>query len=138
MVQNTSVQAYWNIEEDLGERQALVYNTIKNSPRSLTNTEIAKILNIPINTVTPRTNELVMQKLVEEKEKRKCDVTGRLAITWGIGNDQPKKECLTHTQYSNVIKKVNKMNTFQKVKLQKYLEEINKRGNINDRRYENV
>lgn len=48
----------------------------------ITNTEIADYIGWPINTVTPRVNELCKKGRLEEFERRKCKITGRLAIAW--------------------------------------------------------
>lgn len=56
--------------------------TIEKHPEGITNTEISKELNKPINCITPRTNELKKQGYVTQKETRKCKMTGRSAIAW--------------------------------------------------------
>lgn len=84
MIQETSKTVYFNeIKPNLGERQKAIYNAL-NGYQGLTNTELASLINWPINTVTPRVNELVKLGLVEEVEKRKCRATGRRAIAWGV------------------------------------------------------
>lgn len=92
MIQETSKTAYIEIKPELGQRQEEVLNLIKDytlKGKNLTNTEIGKILERPINAITPRTNELVKLGLVKESEKRRCNVTGRTAIAWSvIGNYQ--------------------------------------------------
>lgn len=81
--QHTSAEAYTNIQDDLGDRQRLVWDfLIKNGPH--TNTEISEGLGLPINVITPRTNELVKKKFVFEHGTRKCHVTGRMAKVWGV------------------------------------------------------
>ena len=42
------------------------------------------MLGLPINQITPRTNELVKMGLVVEDKKRSCDVSGRKAIAWMV------------------------------------------------------
>lgn len=82
LMQTTSLTAYINkIKPSLGERQKAVYMEILKG-NSLTNSEIAASLNAPINTITPRTNELVKMGRVEMDTKRTCRVTGRTAIAW--------------------------------------------------------
>lgn len=81
MIQQTSIESYHSL--NLGERQSYIYGAIKwmGNP---TNLEISHRTKIPINQVTPRTNELVKKGLVISFEKRKCMVSGRMAISWRI------------------------------------------------------
>ena len=82
MIQDTSRHAYkYDALPTLGERQLLVYNELLKAD-NLTNLEMAKRLGIEINTVTPRTNELVKLGLVTEDCKRVCRISGRTAIAW--------------------------------------------------------
>lgn len=83
-VQDTSLIAYFGeVLPNLGnkQREALEAFTKK---EEFTNAELAEFLRWPINTVTPRTNELVARGLVTESRKRVCKVTGRTAIAWKI------------------------------------------------------
>ena len=58
--------------------------TIHNQGYCINNRQIAEILNLPINSITPRVNELVkLGKLVEHK-KDKDPVTNRLTIYWRL------------------------------------------------------
>ena len=79
--QETSGMAYDSIQATLGEKQKAVLKALSGGPK--TNQEIAEWLNWPINTVTPRTNELVKKKIVVE-HSRKLGPSGRYAIRWGI------------------------------------------------------
>lgn len=80
-VQDTSRSAYHDIQPKLGERQQKVLEAIElHGP--MTNNEIARVLGWPINTVTPRTNELVKKFMLMDYERRPCSVTGRRAIVW--------------------------------------------------------
>ena len=81
MIEETSLEAFEEVRQNLGERQKLVYNRLK-SMRLATNTMIAKSLNIPINCVTPRIYELRQMKLVGVSKVDKCILTGRNAIYW--------------------------------------------------------
>lgn len=81
-VRQTSVEAYFEVLPKLGNRQFEVMMALYTKPA--TDKEIAEKLNRPINTVTPRRNELVKQGIVEEKERRECSITGHRAIAWGI------------------------------------------------------
>lgn len=84
-VSQTSFVAYaQEIEPKLGERQQRVYHLLKHSMGDMTNTEISQALGWPINTVTPRCNELRKMKVVELAQQRTCRVTGRMAKAWRI------------------------------------------------------
>lgn len=83
MKRQTSIQAYNDIKPQLGQRQQQIYDAIKKFGCP-TNLELSKWLGIPINQVTPRTNELVKLGKVVEHEKRECSVSHRQALTWRI------------------------------------------------------
>lgn len=82
-VRDTSINAFREVKTELGARQHAVYNAIKTLVCP-TNTEIAGYLTLPINQVTPRTNELVKKGYVIEYEKRKCSVTGKTVWSWKL------------------------------------------------------
>jgi len=77
----TSREAYESL--NLGERQQQVYNGFETNG-SCTNLEISHLMQIPINCVTPRTNELVKKGLIIEDETRICNVSGNRAISWKV------------------------------------------------------
>lgn len=81
-IQDTSRMAYHDIKPQISERQKAVLAAIElHGP--MTNSEIAQVLGWPINTVTPRTNELVKRGSLALYQRRHCSVTGRTAIEWG-------------------------------------------------------
>jgi hypothetical protein len=80
-IQITSLQALSKVHKTLGARQALVLEYLRNAGPH-TNAEIAEGLHIPINGITPRTNELRKKMLVLEGETRRCQITGNTAKTW--------------------------------------------------------
>lgn len=82
-VQETSIQAFQEVLPELGPRQQAVLAVIA-ARGPATNSEIARELGWSINRVTPRTNELVKADRVEEACKRRCAVTGRMAIAWKV------------------------------------------------------
>lgn len=84
--QETSRIAFYDIKPQVGERQKRVLEALSTFG-AMTNSEIGEKLGWPINTVTPRTNELVKKKLVREFDRRHCTVTGRQAIVWGRVTD---------------------------------------------------
>ena len=81
MPQDTSLEAWEDIRKNLRTRQQQVLSAFEKYG-VCTNLEISHLTGIPINQVTPRTNELVKKNLIYEGKKRKCNVSGRKAITW--------------------------------------------------------
>jgi hypothetical protein len=82
-VAETSIKAYHDIYDELGARQQLVYDGFLGNG-SCTNLEISHLMQIPINCVTPRTNELVKKGLIIEECKRECNISGRRSISWRV------------------------------------------------------
>lgn len=83
-MQDTSLSVYKKeVQPTLGKRQSEVLEAFKKK-ENFTNAELCEFLSWPINTITPRTNELVAMGYVEEFKKRPCKVTGRTAIAWQI------------------------------------------------------
>ncbi len=81
-VTDTSLEAFKEVKEHLGERQAVVYHCLKEI-QPATNLMISKKLSIPINSITPRMNELRNQlRLVGFAYKAKCPISGRSAFFW--------------------------------------------------------
>ena len=83
MIQDTSLFAYNEVLKNLGERQLLVYNALKNLGEA-DNLSIAKYLNLPINTITPRIFELRDKKMVGVSKKDISPITKRKVIFWKI------------------------------------------------------
>ena len=83
MVTDTSAEAFHFILNSIGRRQTAVYKAIEKGV-SMTNSEIAVYLQLPINQVTPRTNELVKKGLVRNNGKRECNITHQKCMTWEI------------------------------------------------------
>lgn len=48
----------------------------------MTNTEASTVIGLPINQITPRTNELVKLGRLKDAGRKKCSITGRTAIVW--------------------------------------------------------
>jgi len=81
-IQETSLLAYEEVKENLGEKQLTVLNALKKI-QPATNSMIAKYLNLPINTITPRMHELRNQKKrVTYTYSDICPVTKRKAMFW--------------------------------------------------------
>jgi hypothetical protein len=80
-IQITSLQALAKVHKNLGARQALVLEYLRNAGPH-TNAEISHALQKPINEITPRCHELRKLGLVVEARKRHCQITGNTAHTW--------------------------------------------------------
>lgn len=84
-VQETSLEAYHEIQLRLGEKQAEVYKVLKAATRygfDMTNMELALLLKWSINRVTPRVFELRRFGVVVMSQVRDCGVTGNRAMSW--------------------------------------------------------
>ena len=77
----TSLKAYADVLETLGERQTQVYRALKDL-RSANNLMIAERMCLPINSVTPRIKELRDLGVVRAHHKAYCPKTQRLTIFW--------------------------------------------------------
>ena len=82
-VQATSLKAYKGIKQMLTNKQAIVLNVFSYN-EYFTNSELADKLGWSINRITPRVFELRAKNKLEKKYKRKCRITGRTAIAWGL------------------------------------------------------
>ena len=82
-VKQTSIEAYSRIKKELGKRQQEVYDGFLGNG-TCTNLELSRLLGIPINQITPRTNELVKLGFITEVEKRECSISGKKAISWRV------------------------------------------------------
>lgn len=81
MIQQTSLEAFSEVKQNLGEKQRIVYNILKELQEA-NNQMISRKLNIPINCVTPRILELREKKLVGVAFTGKDLFTGRTTIYW--------------------------------------------------------
>lgn len=83
-VRDTSLETYFGeIQPTLGKRQKAVFDIIEKLGSS-TNLEISRYSGIPINQVTPRTNELVKKGLVVADTKRECSVSHKTVYSWRV------------------------------------------------------
>lgn len=80
MIQQTSIDSYYTLEH-LPEKRKIVYDAIVNM-KTACNLDIAYYLKLPINRITPRTNELVKLGLVEFSHKDICTRTGKTVMYW--------------------------------------------------------
>ena len=82
-IQATTMLAFSEILPILGERQMLTFQAIKKI-QPCSNMELSKYLGLPINTITPRCQELRKMKLVTYYKKDKCKYTNKLVMYWVI------------------------------------------------------
>ena len=83
-VRDTSKRAFEEVAPELGDRQKVVFETIGRAKRPVNNQEIANFLGKPINTITPRTNELVGLEKVELAFKAVYPATKRTVCYWRV------------------------------------------------------
>ena len=79
----TSLTAYAEVLENLCERQTQVYVVIRNL-NSCNNQMIAEFLRLPINSITPRVNELRKLHIVMMDKKELCPYTKRMTCFWRV------------------------------------------------------
>lgn len=72
---STSLDAWCKVKNKLTCRQIQVLHTIEKYPNH-TNSELSKIMRIPLQSVTPRTGELLNLGKIKRVERRACSVTG--------------------------------------------------------------
>ncbi len=80
MKRKTSSDSFQKIKPTLQARQAQVFKILKN--RILSNRQISELLKLPINRITPRTNELVKRGVVYCCGKTFDKVTGKTVMVW--------------------------------------------------------
>jgi DNA-binding MarR family transcriptional regulator len=84
-VQDTSAEAYYrDVRPQLGPKQKRVLDVIHHAKRPVCNQEISGHMQLPINSVTPRVNELVSKGVVEMAFKGIYPGTGRRVIYWRV------------------------------------------------------
>jgi len=87
-VVDTSLEAWSKVKGELNNRQNAVLDAIQyiiyTKNTFPTNLEISHYMGIPINCITPRTNELHKLGRLFLNDKRLCKITGNLARTWRI------------------------------------------------------
>jgi hypothetical protein len=86
-MRDTSLAAYNEVAPKLSKKQYLVLHTIAKAKRPVNNQELSAYLTAPINTITPRTNELIQLGKVELAFKAIFPKTGRKVCYWKIKNE---------------------------------------------------
>lgn len=90
---STAIDSYYSVIDKLPTKRRNVFNAIKELS-SASNLDIASHLRIPINQVTPRTNELVKLGVVEEDCRKESPVTGKRVIYWKAIELEPRQQYL--------------------------------------------
>jgi|SRR6478609_3010485 len=95
---NTSKEAIDHLEAS--GKCALLRNNVAKVlatwPIGMTASEVAYMLDVPRDTISPRLAELYRMGMVKKIDTRKCKETGRRCIIWSLGGtEMPKKK----TQY---------------------------------------
>lgn len=81
MIQQTSMNAFFGMHKKIGRKQRFVLEAIKkNGP--INNLGLSRILNIPINQVTPRVLELRQLEMVRLYGAAPDPVTKRNNLWW--------------------------------------------------------
>lgn len=88
MIQETQLEAYESIQENIGPRRRRVLEVIEADPYSgATLFEICGKLGWPVNEVSGRVTELVTLGIVfDSKNRRRNPRTGRRGIVWVKAN----------------------------------------------------
>ena len=89
MIQQTSLFSYWKLQGEgkIGRRQEQVKVLLEQSDDPLNNRQIAELLDLPINTITPRVKELRVKGIIEKAGVKFDPVTNRNVIFWRVNNN---------------------------------------------------
>jgi len=86
MIQSTSLEAFYSIIGELGQRQQEIFNAIQKY-KSVSNLDLSRLLQLPINSVTPRVKELRDKGLVVCNGYKIDRITNRRMKTWRVVNE---------------------------------------------------
>lgn len=104
LMQQTQLDAYHNIT-NIGNKQNEVYQVIRKLGHA-SDFDVAKHLQLPINRITGRRNELVRMGWVREESRGVSPQTGKRVIFWeAIENEEPQEK---EEKISGHIKKTKK------------------------------
>ena len=81
MIQSTSLEAFYSIIGELNYRQKQIFDAI-DKYKSVSNLDISRLLQLPINSVTPRVLELRNKGLVVCDGYKIDRITERRMKTW--------------------------------------------------------
>jgi len=85
-MRDTSLLAYADVLEQLGERQKEVFRVLREL-KTANNTMIAEKIGLPINSVVPRIYELRKMGVVIFYKKDLCPITNKKTIFWKCRRD---------------------------------------------------
>jgi|GEM_PF-4920674 len=80
-MRDTSLLAYSEVIENLGEKQMLVFRKLREL-KFASNFQLSKELRIPVNRICPRIKELRDYKIVMFYKKDICQDTNKLVTYW--------------------------------------------------------
>ena len=80
---DTSIEAYYSIIGELNQRQSEIFDAIQKY-KSVSNLDLSRLLQLPINSVTPRVKELRDKKLVVQDGYKIDKITERRMKTWKV------------------------------------------------------
>jgi len=77
-VSDTSIEAYIEHKESgkIGKQASYILNSLQDG-KSYSRRELANKFNLELSSVCGRVNELLAEGLLEETEKRSCEMTGK-------------------------------------------------------------
>lgn len=84
---NTAIQSYHEIIDSLPDRRKRVYEALLEL-KTACNLDVAEFLDLPINRITPRMNELVKLGVVTEDHRGLCGRTGKRVIYWKVNREE--------------------------------------------------
>lgn len=83
MATETSINAYNEVKESIGDKQSIVLNGLK-TLEIANNQMIARFIKLPINNVTGRMNELREMKLVTFSHTAPCPYSNKQTMFWTL------------------------------------------------------
>lgn len=88
-VQQTSLFSYRKLKDagKLSYRQVQVKELLEDTRVPLNNRQISEMLQLPINTITPRVKELRVLGIIEKAGIRTDAISNRAVLYWKICND---------------------------------------------------
>jgi len=84
---STAIQSYHDIIDSLPDRRMRVYKALLEL-KTACNLDVSERLNLPINRITPRMNELVGLGIVTEDHRGLCGRTGKRVIYWKVEKNE--------------------------------------------------
>lgn len=88
---NTAVESYYSIIDKLPDKRKIVYEALLEIQPAC-NLDVSEHLNLPINRITPRMNELVNLEVVVESHRGLCARTGKRVIYWKVNREEKHEQ----------------------------------------------